>query len=267
MNKDQAPRTFGPAFTLIELLVVIAVIALLISLILPALAGARESARNVVDASDLRQMAVAVSVYAKDYKDYLPPGDAPAGGGNTLVWIYDPPAGTGGISTWDVLMNSYDVPATSFGCNSFDWIKDRWNDIGLYVRQLPGNSSNPYTKMGWNYFANRTFRITYDQPGGSRVYKYARKQSDAEQASSDTLLTCANWNAMLPSPQASWRTFMPHDKRNHCKLWEAGTPASQWRAPDGINSARFDASVRFVPVGTLKAAGQSDWYYFEPRGK
>lgn len=56
------------AFTLIELLVVIAIIALLIGLLLPSLAGARESGRGVRCASNLRQIGMASLTHAGDHK-------------------------------------------------------------------------------------------------------------------------------------------------------------------------------------------------------
>jgi prepilin-type N-terminal cleavage/methylation domain-containing protein len=61
------PQT-ARAFTLIELLVVIAIVALLISLLLPTLAGAREAGRTVVCSSNIRQVIVAFQAYAADYK-------------------------------------------------------------------------------------------------------------------------------------------------------------------------------------------------------
>ncbi len=66
------PYPVRRAFTLIELLVVIAIIALLVGIMLPALAGAREAARTAHCLSNLRQNAIVCMEYAGDYKGYSP---------------------------------------------------------------------------------------------------------------------------------------------------------------------------------------------------
>jgi prepilin-type N-terminal cleavage/methylation domain-containing protein/prepilin-type processing-associated H-X9-DG protein len=58
-------------FTLIELLVVISIIALLLSILMPALSAVKERARFVVCKSNLRQLGVAAATYAADNNDSL----------------------------------------------------------------------------------------------------------------------------------------------------------------------------------------------------
>lgn len=60
------------AFTLIELLIVLAIIAILASLLLPALGRAKDQARNAACVSNLRQLAMAARVYADDNKNVMP---------------------------------------------------------------------------------------------------------------------------------------------------------------------------------------------------
>ena len=61
------------AFTLIELLVVVAVIAILASMFLPALARSKEAGKKARCTSNLRQVYLAVGMYADDNDGYLPP--------------------------------------------------------------------------------------------------------------------------------------------------------------------------------------------------
>lgn len=64
------------AFTLVELLVSISVIAVLVTLILPAVASARENARGVQCQTNLKQIHLALNSYAGDNRDYIPSVDS-----------------------------------------------------------------------------------------------------------------------------------------------------------------------------------------------
>ena len=82
--KTPAPqrRAFGRAFTLIELLVVIAIIAILAAMLLPALAKAKAKAQQANCVSNLKQLALASTMYVSDYgktiKDYSIAGSSGA---------------------------------------------------------------------------------------------------------------------------------------------------------------------------------------------
>jgi prepilin-type N-terminal cleavage/methylation domain-containing protein/prepilin-type processing-associated H-X9-DG protein len=87
------------AFTLIELLVVIAIIAILAAILFPVFAKAREKARQASCQSNLKQLSLAVMMYAQDYDESMPP--AYYYGPNwspeyawdfTLDWSASPPA-------------------------------------------------------------------------------------------------------------------------------------------------------------------------------
>lgn len=69
--KRRTPERSRPAFTLIELLVVIAVIALLVSILLPALAAARRVGRMSVCQTGMRQLATGFYAYGTDSKGWL----------------------------------------------------------------------------------------------------------------------------------------------------------------------------------------------------
>ena len=99
-----SPRTLDRAplgFTLIELLVVIGIIAILASLLLPALARAKAMARQIDCLNKQKQLAFALHEYANDHDDELPRESYLPGGTTRNLWVQ-----VGGALASDVWYNA-----------------------------------------------------------------------------------------------------------------------------------------------------------------
>jgi prepilin-type N-terminal cleavage/methylation domain-containing protein len=103
-KNDSPPRR---AFTLVELLVVISIIALLVSMLLPALGRARSLTERTVCAANQRQLFIAVDSYANEYKQLCPTFS------NTLLQI------DGGYAQWNGSTLTYGTSAYGYLLNNY----------------------------------------------------------------------------------------------------------------------------------------------------
>jgi prepilin-type N-terminal cleavage/methylation domain-containing protein len=132
------PRPRG--FTLVELLVVIGIIALLISILLPGLNKARESAKRVNCASNMRQIGLYIGMYATTYGNKIPLGYLSFDTyvpGNSTIWYMSKSTNVNGPVGLGYLFSS-GIVGPSAGSTRLAWfcpsIPPEW---GLAPREMP----------------------------------------------------------------------------------------------------------------------------------
>jgi prepilin-type N-terminal cleavage/methylation domain-containing protein len=249
-------RRHSPAaggFTLIELLVVIAIIAILAAMLLPALAKAKEQGQRTKCLSNLRQVAIGMTAYAQDYKDYVIPAkpsdnDTDTPGTPPFVqYCID--------SMYTNLVQAAGVP---FLTN----VPSVWSCPEIPGLPYPDTINYPQWIIGYQYFGGFTEwspkGVLGTIPGTHSPVKLSQSMPywclgadlvakiNGTWGGSEALITA-------PAVDASYKYWPPHRAGNH-------------PYPEGGNEVFTDCSAKWCKVETMYqfttwTSGNEMWFY------
>lgn len=234
MKTSGRPR----GFTLVELLVVIGIIALLVSILLPALQRAKEQSVRVKCAAHLHNVGASLHIYANDFK-----GKLPQHASSPVWWLWDIPFGTR-----DALLKSGNKRETLY-CAGSSLLGHDQNADALW------NYGGGYCVSGYFWMMKRpnsNLPAFFQPPGQPNRYRYHDKMTvkDASrmEIASDPVLSVGN---SFTNVKGGWSGIH-------------STPHMRKSKPDGGNVLFLDGHAAWRPfneMGIRCSAGNVDHWF------
>jgi prepilin-type N-terminal cleavage/methylation domain-containing protein len=239
-----ASRVRGKGFTLIELLVVIAIIAILVAMLLPALAKAKQKAYQINCVSNLKQFAYSINMYTQDNRDYLP---GPAWVGIFFTYVDDlPSVASGDLNNPTKYEGSIVAQLTAYLALPPPDSLVRTAAVSICpasFRVLPKVAPNPPLYVPISYFSQQY--VTND-PGPPPNY--------------------------VTNPFGRPDSSLPLDERGTKKIITIRKPADSWMMTDcdvqlmnalGYTSSTYLNYVPTLPVHGTKAPALRNYLYYD----
>jgi prepilin-type N-terminal cleavage/methylation domain-containing protein/prepilin-type processing-associated H-X9-DG protein len=276
-------------FTLIELLVVIAIIAILASMILPALSKAKQKAQGIQCLSNNKQLITAWHMYSLDFKDRVANNFTIPGTQNTINdklfanWVNN-------IMWWTVNSQQPDDQSIT----NEQWVRNgvlspyTGGAVGIYKCPADNFLSPQQTRAGWSKrlrsnSMNALFGLSSDSNDNSQDgQSYAGKSWQDPQyrqylRQTDVKNPATTWVTLDEHPDSiNDAFFVASDDRNGNTIW-GDTPASfhngacgfsfadghaeihKWRSSTSIYPVTYAGSINQKPFDAL---GHQDFYWY-----
>lgn len=235
LQKFDRERKENKGFTLIELLVVIAIIAILAALLLPALAKAKESARRAACKSNLRQLGLAVIIYADDSNNKYPVASS------HLAWVP--------LNIYKYFSATVHISTNSFECPNYLNFADENGNPEVYL-DPPGTPARArlgyYALWGLNTTADlRPRNLTYTQPA---PWDSPAKPTDLFTPNTTLMADLTESGSGLG---AAKYTRAPHTRAGMKKSTLGTSPLPSALGLEGTNLAANDGSVHWKKASDM----------------
>lgn len=217
-----------PRFTLIELLVVIAIIAILASMLLPALSNAKNKAKQTSCAGNLKQIGLGIGLYIDDNNEWFP-----------MACIAEP----GIYARWQKEIAQYLSLPSNLAADAPEYLTGVFGCPSAVIESTTVYCTSGY---GWNYYY-----LGYDDSSASYPSVCARVRQGQIERPAETLVvgcTCddpTGWSSayLKPPSQGSINVGVRHS--------------------NGVNMTWADLHVQWMARGTLLNGlnGDKDYYY------
>jgi prepilin-type N-terminal cleavage/methylation domain-containing protein/prepilin-type processing-associated H-X9-DG protein len=196
----------GRGFTLIELLVVIAIIAILAGMLLPALARAKEMARSIQCLNHMRQIGLAVTLYADEHEESFPRSQHSAFTHGQVPWgrALGPYLGQTAGAWTNLLKSVYRCPS--------DRRKDLWSyGQNVYYELDPANDDYVGSPQTWRRLAS--------VPRPSATIMHAENNTAADHIMPHFWQSSADWEEVAQSRHAQRSNYTFADGHAEARLF------------------------------------------------